>query len=106
MSAVADGDPERQLPPGLALAWGMVPDTPRRGPKPAHSVDRIVEEAIAVADEDGFAGLSMPRIARKLGFTANALYRYVRSRDELLVLLEPLSPDDVEPEPELRESVR
>ncbi len=29
----------------------------------------------------------MPNLGRKLGLTANAIYRYVRSKDELLVLL-------------------
>jgi AcrR family transcriptional regulator len=29
----------------------------------------------------------MPKIAQRLGLTANAIYRYVRSRDELLVLV-------------------
>ncbi|WP_425489529.1 TetR/AcrR family transcriptional regulator [Nonomuraea typhae] len=69
------------------MAWGLHPATRRRGPKPAHSAERIVAAAIEVADEDGFAGLSMPKIAARLDITANALYRYVRSKDELLVLL-------------------
>jgi AcrR family transcriptional regulator len=75
-----------ELPPGLALAWGFTP-VGTRGPKPAHSVERIVETAIELADADGFAALSLPRIAKRLGFTTNALYRYVASKDELLVLL-------------------
>jgi AcrR family transcriptional regulator len=80
---------QADLPPGIALAWGLTPvsATRRRGPKPAHSMERIVEVAIEVADAEGFAGLSMPRIAGRLGITANALYRYVRSKEELLVLL-------------------
>ncbi|MDX3003565.1 helix-turn-helix domain containing protein [Kribbella solani] len=48
---------------------------------------RIVDAALELADADGFAALSMPKLAQKLGLTANAIYRYVRSRDELLVLL-------------------
>lgn len=74
------------LPPGLALAWGVAP-TGRRGPKPAFTVEQIVATAIGVADEGGFAAVSMPKIAGRLGITANALYRYVSSKDELLVLL-------------------
>jgi AcrR family transcriptional regulator len=50
-------------------------------------VEKIVHTAIELADTEGFASLSMPKIAKRLGFTANALYRYVRSKDELLVLL-------------------
>ncbi|MFI9559349.1 TetR/AcrR family transcriptional regulator [Nonomuraea endophytica] len=84
---MTDDQEQVGLPPGLALAWGLNPATRRRGPKPAHSAERIVEAAIQVADEDGFAGLSMPKIAARLDITPNALYRYVRSKEELLVLL-------------------
>ncbi|MBN6041902.1 TetR/AcrR family transcriptional regulator [Amycolatopsis sp. 195334CR] len=73
------------LPPGTALAWGYTP-APRRGPKPAYTVAQIVDAAIAQADAEGFDGLSMPAIAKRLGITANALYRYLRSKEELLVL--------------------
>lgn len=85
-----DVEPEllRQLPPGLALAWQVTPPgPPRRGPKPAHTVAEIVDEAQALADAEGFAALSMPRIAKRLGITATALYRYVSGKEELLVLL-------------------
>lgn len=88
MAAVLDGSEPNHLPPGLAHAWGLATTTaPRRGPKPAHTVDQIVEAAIELADAEDFAALSMPRIGRQLGFTANALYRYVSSKDELLVLI-------------------
>jgi AcrR family transcriptional regulator len=50
-------------------------------------VAQIVDTAIALADEEGVAGLSLPKIARRLGLTPNALYRYVSSRDELELLL-------------------
>ncbi|MBE1463596.1 TetR/AcrR family transcriptional regulator [Kibdelosporangium phytohabitans] len=76
-----------QLPPGLALAWGITPGPGKRGPKPAHSVARIVGAAVQLADAGGFAAVSMPKIARHLGITANALYRYINSKDELLVLM-------------------
>ncbi|WP_232663224.1 TetR/AcrR family transcriptional regulator [Pseudonocardia sp. TRM90224] len=74
------------LPPGLALAWGVQP-APRRGPKPAHSVEGIVATAMELADESGYAAVSMPKIASRLGITANALYRYLASKEELVVLL-------------------
>lgn len=83
---VAQPTPSADLPPGLALAWGVLPDA-RRGPKPAHSVESIVAAAVDLADESGFAAVSMPKIARRLGITANALYRYVASKEELVVLM-------------------
>jgi AcrR family transcriptional regulator len=83
---MAQSTPTADLPPGLALAWGVPPE-PRRGPKPAYSVERIVAVAVELADESGFPALSMPKIASRLGVTANALYRYVASEEELVVLL-------------------
>jgi AcrR family transcriptional regulator len=47
----------------------------------------IVAAALALADEEGVAGLSLPRIARRLDLTPTALYRYVSSKDELVLLL-------------------
>jgi AcrR family transcriptional regulator len=85
MSPMPTSDDER-LPPGLALAWGLPVKTGRLGRKPSQSVEGIVEAAVALADEEGFAALSMPNVARRLGLSANAVYRYVSSRDELLVL--------------------
>jgi AcrR family transcriptional regulator len=84
---MADDSLRQQLPPGLAMAWGVMPPPGKRGPKPAFSVERIVEAAMTLADAEGFAELSMPKIAGRLGISANALYRYVSSKDELLVLL-------------------
>jgi AcrR family transcriptional regulator len=84
---MSTGDDPRELPPGLALAWGMPTKTSRLGRPPSQSVEQVVEAAIDLADADGFAALSMPKLAKRLGLTANAIYRYVRSRDELLVLV-------------------
>ena len=75
------------LPPGLAAAWGVVETEGRRGPKPAHTVDEVVEAATALADEEGIAAASLPRVAARIGVSTNALYRYVSSKDELLVLV-------------------
>ncbi|MBO2460166.1 TetR/AcrR family transcriptional regulator [Actinomadura violacea] len=83
MPATEDSD----LPPGLALAWGLPAKTTKLGRKPSQSIEQIVGAAVELADADGFGALSMPKIAQRLGLTANAIYRYVRSRDELLVLV-------------------
>ena len=74
------------LPAGIALAWGHT-ISPRRGPRPSHTIKQIVESAIKLADKQGISALSLPRIAASLGLTRNALYRYVRSKDELLTLI-------------------
>lgn len=86
MATVHPDDPERSLPPGLALAWGSAP-VPRRGRKPGHSLDGIVATAVDLADAQGIDGVSLPKVAARLGLTANALYRYLGSKEELLVLV-------------------
>lgn len=70
----------------LASAWNL-PLPKRRGPKPAHSVGEIIDAAIALADADGITAVSLPKIAASIGVTTNALYRYVASKEELLLLL-------------------
>jgi AcrR family transcriptional regulator len=75
-----------QLPPGLALSWGVQP-AQRRGPKPALSIEQIVDTGIEFGDRDGFEAISLQKIAAHLGVTTNAMYRYVRSKEELIVLV-------------------
>ncbi|MFI5696859.1 TetR/AcrR family transcriptional regulator [Kribbella sp. NPDC051586] len=75
-----------ELPPGLALSWGVLP-VQRRGPKPALSIDQIVATGVEFGDRDGFEAISLQRIAAHLGVTTNAMYRYVRSKEELIVLV-------------------
>ncbi|TDW86820.1 TetR family transcriptional regulator [Kribbella pratensis] len=74
------------LPPGLALSWGVQP-VQRRGPKPALSVEQIVATGIEFGDRYGFEAVSLQRIAAQLGVSTNAMYRYVRSKEELIVLV-------------------
>jgi AcrR family transcriptional regulator len=73
------GDPRTSM----NLLWGRV-DAPRRGPKPGITVEEIAAAAIAVADEDGLAGLSMRKVAERLGKSAMSLYTYVPGKAELL----------------------
>ncbi|MGC9665533.1 TetR/AcrR family transcriptional regulator C-terminal domain-containing protein [Planosporangium sp. 12N6] len=51
------------------------------------SRDRIVRAAVAVADADGLAALSMRRVATDLGVATMSLYRHVPGKDELLLLM-------------------
>jgi AcrR family transcriptional regulator len=67
----------------MNLLWGRV-DAPSRGPKPGTTVDEIAAAAIAVADADGLAGLSMRKVAERLGKSAMSLYTYVPGKAELL----------------------
>lgn len=95
-------------PTTVDLLWG-VPRPPRRGPKPALTLDGIVAEAIALADADGLANLSMQRLAERLGFTKMSLYRYVPGRAELTALMLDSAlgaPPDLAPDPEANEPWR
>ena len=47
----------------------------------------IVATAIAMADEAGVEGLTMRRLAERLGFKVMALYNHVADKDELLALM-------------------
>src|ERR1700742_4289053 len=73
-------------PTTFELLWGD-PQRPRRGPKPSLSLERIVAEAIALADADGLANLSMQHLAQRLGCAKMALYRYVPGKAELVALM-------------------
>src|ERR1700759_2264183 len=73
-------------PSALDLLWGT-PARPRRGPKPSLTRERIVTAAIALADAEGLASLSMQHLAEQLGCAKMALYRYVPGKAELVALM-------------------
>jgi AcrR family transcriptional regulator len=63
--------------------------------------DLIVDTAMAIVDEEGLDGLSMRRLADRLGTGPASLYAHVSGRDELLMaLLERAAADIVVPDPE------
>ena len=55
--------------------------------EPSLDSDRIVEAALGLLDEIGLTGLSMRRLADRLGIQAATLYWYIRDKHELLSLL-------------------
>lgn len=73
-----------RISPTVAAAWGLTERT-KRGPKPNLQLSDIVDSAIEIADAEGLATVSMARVARALGYTTMSLYRYVESKDELLM---------------------
>ncbi|MFD7657703.1 TetR/AcrR family transcriptional regulator [Actinosynnema sp. NPDC059797] len=77
---------ETDLPDDVALLWGLR-DAPRRGRKPSLTTADITRAAIGVADAEGLAAVSMARVAQQLDKSTMALYRHVRSKDELLALM-------------------
>ncbi|MFD2352094.1 TetR/AcrR family transcriptional regulator [Nonomuraea ferruginea] len=67
----------------MELLWRDAAGDPRQG----LSVDAIVRAGIEVADAEGLSGLSMRKVAERLGFTTMSLYRHVPSRDHLVDLM-------------------
>jgi AcrR family transcriptional regulator len=49
------------------------------------SIEQVCQAALGIVDEDGLRELTMRRLAHELGTGPASLYRYVSSRDELLV---------------------
>jgi len=74
------------LPPGLEAAWGLRGE-PSRGPRPELNLRRIVDAGVALADARGIDAVSMSRVAAALGAATMALYRHVRTKEELLLLM-------------------
>lgn len=52
--------------------------------RPTLTRERVVSEAVALADDTGLAALSMRALARRLGVEAMSLYHHVRDKSALL----------------------
>jgi AcrR family transcriptional regulator len=57
---------------------------PIASPRTPLTRDRVLDEAIALADEGGIAALTMRRLAQRLGVEAMSLYHYVSGKDQLV----------------------
>jgi AcrR family transcriptional regulator len=75
--------------PGIGTVVASAPpaaEVPPRARSAAPEITRtdVVRAAIAIADAEGSAALSMRRVATELGVATMSLYRHVPSKDELL----------------------
>lgn len=73
------------------------------------STARVLQAAVALADDAGLEGFSMRRLAQELGVVPMALYKHVANKDELLDGMVDLVFAEIElPSPELdwREALR
>lgn len=81
-----------------------------RPPKVELDLRIIVDAALALTDDDGAAGLSVRRLAARLGVDPSALYRHVKDKDELhLALADRLFEETLagfEPAPDWRDTLR
>ncbi len=49
--------------------------------------ERILKEALFIINKEGYANLSMRKLARRLGFTAKTIYNYYSNKDELYLMV-------------------
>ena len=63
--------------------------SPRQPGKPPRALtrERVVAEALTFISTDGAAALSMRALAARLGVVPGAIYRHVRSKEQLLDLV-------------------
>jgi AcrR family transcriptional regulator len=61
------------------------PAPARRG-RPGHSLDTLLDAAVALFNERGYEATSMDELAARLGVTKSAIYHHVPSKVELLRL--------------------
>jgi AcrR family transcriptional regulator len=59
---------------------------PARRGRPGHSLDSLLDVAVAVFNERGYDATSMDELAVRLGITKSAIYHHVPSKVELLRL--------------------
>lgn len=69
-----------------------MPSSPASSPQPPHAREalnreRVVAAAVAIADADGLAAVTMRRVAADLHCEAMSLYHHVPSKDALLAAL-------------------
>ncbi|MFD6924517.1 TetR/AcrR family transcriptional regulator C-terminal domain-containing protein [Streptomyces sp. NPDC059944] len=83
--------------PAPSSVWTRPRPEPRRR---APGVDQYVAAALAVADAEGLAAVSMRRVAGDLGSGTASLYRYITNRDELVdLMVDAAQGEDPLPEP-------
>ncbi|WP_205325313.1 TetR/AcrR family transcriptional regulator [Glycomyces sp. YM15] len=78
---------EAAVPAELARLWRISSES-RLGRPAKLDVGQVVDAAVALADREGLAAATLPRVAESLGVTKMSLYRHVGSKDELLALMQ------------------
>jgi AcrR family transcriptional regulator len=77
------------------------------GRKPRFSREQIGAAALRIADDEGFAAVTMKRIASELGASTMTLYYYVRTKADVVALMQDaILAEVLVPEAELRSGWR
>lgn len=80
---MASKDSAGDIARSVYLLWGHHPEPGRSG----LSVTKIVAAGIELADDEGLDGLSMRKVAERLGVGAMSLYTHVPGKDDLVDLM-------------------
>ncbi|WP_431231431.1 TetR/AcrR family transcriptional regulator [Mycolicibacterium psychrotolerans] len=76
--------PDDTIPEALAALWREPAPTRRSG---GLSRERIVAQAIQMADADGLGALSMAKLAQRMGCGTMSLYRHIANKDQLIAFM-------------------
>jgi len=71
----------------MALLWRAGGHARPRGPRPALTVEQLIAAAVAIADKDGIAKLTIRAVATRLKVAPMSVYTYVPGKSELLMLM-------------------
>lgn len=80
-----DSHDDLGIPRAVLLAWNAAPAT-TKGPKPRWTLDQLLDAAVRLGDEGGIEAITMSGLAKALGSGTMSLYRYIESREDLVVL--------------------
>ncbi|MEF9884963.1 TetR/AcrR family transcriptional regulator [Streptomyces sp. P9-A4] len=98
---------EKEETDGVSL-WERL-ERPAAAPRASLTPGRIADAAIGIADREGFAAVTMRKVAAELGVAPMAAYRHVDGKDELWALMIDRVSGELEPADEVsgwRETLR
>ena len=95
------GQARAEVDDGSAQLWFAVAPDPQPSRRPTLTRERVVAEALAAISADGVPALTMRSLAGRLQVVPGALYRHIRSKEQLhdLVLDAVLAEVDVRTDP-------
>ena len=64
------------------------PKVSRRETRRQETIERILDTAMRLVAEEGYAAFTIARLASELGYAVGALYRYFKGKDAILAALE------------------
>lgn len=64
-----------------------MPKTPATPEAIEATRERILNEALVIINNEGYASLSMRKLAKRLGVTAKTIYNYYSNKDELYLMV-------------------